>query len=162
MNSTDSSGLDPYRDPIIVVALTFSPPTSNNTPKFDHYNYYMQILKIIKPSTCRFVMYPEIDKSGRLHYHGILHVKDEIRLYKDTFPKLRKMGFIKVKQMKTFMSILGWLTYCMKEWPKTKLVLECDEPIYRKRVHNKIQVKPDKSRPQRSLLEFGFFSADKH
>lgn len=96
------------------LALTISPPDIKLSLK-DTWILHLRRLAVIDS---RFILYPETDKKGRLHYHGMIW-KD--KFYKESIEKCEKMGFIKLVEIK---GVEGWLKYCKKEIKVTKSMLE--------------------------------------
>lgn len=77
----------------------------------------------------QYVFYPELDKKGRLHYHGraTLSPSQYVSFYKSIKPKLeRSIGFVDISPVE---HELENLLYCMKEWGKTKEILDVSQPI---------------------------------
>lgn len=72
-----------------------------------------------------YTIYPELDISGRLHYHGTVHVNNMTNWKSGSIPKLRSLGFVKAKTNVNE----GWQKYCTKEWESTKKILQISEPI---------------------------------
>lgn len=96
------------------LALTISPPDSKLSLK----DTWLKHLRRIALIESRFILYPETDRKGRLHYHGIIW-KD--KFYKESIEKCEKMGFIKLVEIT---SLEGWYKYCKKEIKITKSMLE--------------------------------------
>lgn len=127
--------MDPPYDSVQLI--TISPPPQLESPKDTYYKWYLPLIIYLKPATSRFILYPELDETGRLHFHGIITVKDWSKLYRSSYPWIRKnVGFIDVRKKAN--NRLGWLLYCMKNWAHTQQILEITEPIYRKRVSTKM------------------------
>ncbi len=95
--------------------LTISPPyyVGNLLYKYSDDFFY---LKFLKRSCDRYLIYPEHDDNDRLHYHGIIHIKDHYKWYKSTKRKLSVMGHIKVQKLKLFSDLLKASLYCSKDW----------------------------------------------
>lgn len=106
---------------LIKLALTISPPDINYMTTLEILNRHLRYLSRIK---CKFLLYPELDKTGRLHYHGYLY-KSDIN-FKQDIEQLKKIGYIKIKDI---CNDKGWLKYCRKEWKTTKKLLHRKEPI---------------------------------
>lgn len=106
---------------LIKLALTISPPDIKYMTIKEILQRHMRVLSRIK---CKFILYPELDKSGRLHYHGYIY-KSDIG-YKEDLEVLKKIGYIKIKDIN---NNKGWLQYCKKEWKTTKKLLYRKEPI---------------------------------
>lgn len=94
---------------------------------------YRNDIEIIRRALNRcsqeYVIYPELDVSGRLHYHGIVNIKHKKNWMISSLPALKKLGFVCVKNNVNE----GWTQYITKDWNDTKVFLDIDEPIvYRK------------------------------
>lgn len=72
-----------------------------------------------------YTIYPELDNTGRLHYHGEVHINNDTNWKAYTCGMLKTIGFIKVKSNPNG----GWKEYCKKEWDQTKQILKISEPI---------------------------------
>lgn len=66
-----------------------------------------------------YILYPEFDEQGRLHFHGMLHGYDRIKYFAWKY-KLDRIGYTLVKPIseKTNANI-GWVLYCQKGWRST-------------------------------------------
>lgn len=106
---------------LIKLALTISPPNIKYMTVPEIMNKHLRYLSRMK---CKFVLYPELDKTGRLHYHGYIY-KSDIG-YKEDLELLKKIGYIKIKDIS---NNKGWLQYCKKEWKTTRKLLHRREPI---------------------------------
>jgi len=75
-----------------------------------------------------WIIYPELDRKGRLHYHGTLNMNHTqlTRFYKCGKPLLQRIGYVDCSPTA---NPLDWLLYCRKEWHLTKEVLELEIPI---------------------------------
>jgi len=82
------------------LAITISPPPRHTACRFIEplKNYYLDdtfYIKYIlnKYNIKKYLIYPEIDPKGRLHYHGIIDISnthDEVTMYKVIQFKLKK------------------------------------------------------------------------
>lgn len=97
-----------------MVALTLSPPDMNQSLE-DTWIYHLKRLSKIDS---KFILFPETDIKGRLHYHGYVY-KD--KYYPETLKALERIGFIKIK---CIFDMEKWLKYCKKEYKITKAMLE--------------------------------------
>lgn len=136
--------------------ITISPPPQPESPKDTYSRWYLPLIIKLKPCTTEFILYPEIDETGRLHYHGILTVKDWAQLYRYAYPYIRKnIGFIDIRKSKP--NRLGWLIYCMKNWAQTQELLDIKEPIYRKRISSKMTIpEPEPLKHVNNIFDFFF------
>lgn len=104
---------------LIKYFLTVSPRYRNEDPLrlFDRDRYDLR--KILNHFSNHYILYPEYDKSQRLHYHGIIYVTNRMRMIKDKH-RIDLIGFCKFDQIDNFTQHLRSLTYSMKEWAQTK------------------------------------------
>ncbi|AYP28868.1 MAG: replicase [Cressdnaviricota sp.] len=120
------------------LAITISPPSRviNNKLKepFKHLyaddkNYIEQTLKYNRIG--RYIIYPELDPKGRLHYHGVINLDSNelVRFYKHAFHKLKTIGFVDIKPLKTFTDKFRWTIYMSKDWGITRDILDLNSPI---------------------------------
>lgn len=108
------------------VALTVSPQLQRGNPVpilKHHCSVYLYSLVNVG----EFEIYPEFADNGRLHYHGIVHIKDPIKWYKHCLPTLNNLGFVVVKNNINE----GWEEYIKKNWAITQRVFELEGPINR-------------------------------
>jgi len=89
-----------------------------------------------KSNITRYIIFPEFDEKGRLHYHGVLTLNHHqfVTFYKQTYFKLSRLGFVDVKQMSTFEDKFRWSIYMKKNWGITKDILEIDVPIIKHQI----------------------------
>lgn len=75
-----------------------------------------------------WIIYPELDRKGRLHYHGTLNMNHTqlTRFYKCGKPLLQRLGYVDCSPT---VNHLDWLIYCRKDWYITKEILDLDIPI---------------------------------
>lgn len=80
-------------------------------------NWIVKIHKALKRFAKTYTVYPEIDPSGRLHFHGWFIKYDTIKFYKCN-GTLRSYGHVKYE-----MSITDkWIKYCAKDEEGVKLL----------------------------------------
>lgn len=120
------------------LAITISPPHRPYCKFIHQYKMmYIDDTFIIrhafkKNRIKRFIIYPELDSKGRLHYHGIINLdKNEyVRFYKSTLGILqRNIGFVDVKQLQSFIDKMRWVTYMGKDFGTTKEILDITNPF---------------------------------
>lgn len=83
------------------------------------------IRRALNRSSNDYVIYPELDATGRLHYHGTVKVNNMVNWKSTTCGRLKTLGFIKVKVNPNS----GWDKYCTKEWDQTQKILDICVPI---------------------------------
>lgn len=120
----------------IPYSITISPPERtqaialkklSNPLRMIYLDDMLLISQVLKKSKIRnYIIYPELDPRGRLHYHGTINMnKTQLtRYYKYSRPWLQRIGYIDCSPTK---NPIEWLIYCRKEWSYTKEVLEIDE-----------------------------------
>lgn len=115
-------------------ALTISPPDrvvnyALNKVKNPLRSVYEDDLQVIRLALNRvsvdYIVYPELDITGRLHYHGKLTINNMTNWKSYSATKLKTIGFINMKPNPTE----GWDKYMTKEWDQTKTILQISEPI---------------------------------
>ncbi len=66
--------------------------------------------------TCKFMIIPEVHKTGRkcgaIHYHGIISIRDEFKFYNNVLPFLRLHGHVTIKEI---FDMQKWLKYLTKD-----------------------------------------------
>lgn len=106
------------------MAITISPPD-----RVSKYNRLEGIYKMDKFSLNKklrncskyFILFPEVDLQGRLHYHGVIKIDDQTKWYKSVLPYIRgTLGFVLLKPLKTTTDMLKWNIYSMKNWASMK------------------------------------------
>lgn len=117
----------------IQYSFTLSPP--DRTHKYIHMHVINPLKHVYKDDMLiinhlfkkiklkEYIIYPELDPQGRLHYHGTLTMtKTQLtRFYKYAKPHLQRIGYVDCSPAKR---ILEWNIYISKEWPFTKEVLD--------------------------------------
>lgn len=141
------------------IAITISPPHRPLRNKMiEPYNLLFtedsaNINSIFRYSRIKtYLIYPELDHKGRLHYHGIINlgVNEYIRFYKHSIHKLSQIGYVDVKKINSFIDNLRWVIYMSKEWGITKDILSINEPIMK---HKTTKIK--------SYKGINYFDSDK-
>lgn len=116
------------------VAITISPPLRVGKAEDLYLHDCEEIRKIIRLWGSSFILYPEF-ADGRLHYHGVIHQIDYVRICHNR-GSINKIGFAIMKMLPpnghknmTFKGPvvdtkrLGWIFYCQKGWRMTTKVL---------------------------------------
>lgn len=96
-------------------ALTISPPYRDHSIKYLYKWDKPFIQKALNRCSRYYIMYPELDLQGRLHYHGVVRLTSLTSwgFVKRTIDN--DIGFACIKKIKGFKEHLGWLLYCRKE-----------------------------------------------
>lgn len=108
-----------------LIALTISPRPRLGDTTFHYDQDRFLIRKILNRCTDHYLIYPELDKNYRLHYHGVVFIKDKIKWFKSSKKTLEvHFGFIKVEVIPTFERHFGWIQYMRKDWWYCQEILE--------------------------------------
>lgn len=84
------------------------------------------LTKILDRS-CDFKLWPEWrTTTGHIHYHGVVWIKDKIKWFKETLPKISSLGF---KLLKKIDNEDKWQKYCVKEQNIAESILGISIPI---------------------------------
>lgn len=110
-------------------ALTISPPVREKSPRYLYNGDKPILIRQLNRCSDHYILYPEFDPKGRLHYHGVVRLtsKTSWGFVKSTIQSM--IGFSCLKQIKTHGEHIGWLNYCRKEYDAVKL-----EPIMFKKL----------------------------
>lgn len=101
--------------------ITISPPHKPNVkPQFLFDDWKPELVKWLNSFSNHWILYPEFDSTGRLHFHGVFFMIDKIKFAKTRPIISRRIGFIKVGILKTFQNHLRYLIYCQKEYADTQ------------------------------------------
>lgn len=112
-------------DPL-AITITFKDIRHGAGPKTQFKESYYWLASTLEAST-DYEMYPEWRMvSGTIHYHGVIIIKDKIKWLRQTLPRLKRNGFIKIKPVREFM---GWIEYCSKEAKEAKEILNVTLPM---------------------------------
>lgn len=76
-----------------------------------YYNTSPDITGLLSQST-EFLIVPEFTAEQRIHYHGILGIRDNIKWGKSTYFSLQHRGHIALRKLR---SIKNWATYLIKD-----------------------------------------------
>lgn len=107
------------------ITITFKSPLERDFKPFSQYNYTrVYISKILGESCVDFRIMPEFTIQGRIHYHGILKIKNFAKWVRSTLPSLRAKGFIKIETFKKQENHDRWVTYMYKSKDDTKDILK--------------------------------------
>lgn len=121
MESTPNKLVEGY----LAYGLTISPPMQKFVINPDNLLRSFEFIhKDLKKFCKHYLMYPEFDESGRLHYHGIVQPYDRVK-FDRWGGVMRKHGFIKyeVRSRTQPLNIPRWLEYCSKGVAHTNSVI---------------------------------------
>lgn len=107
---------------VTAYALTVTYQRNTGTqPLWQFHDTAYELWGLLRRST-DFVMFPELTVQGKIHYHGIVRITDKYKWFKWTLPKLKSLGFIKIKSNVDS----GWDEYIKKDQViMSKLGLSC-------------------------------------
>lgn len=114
-------------------AITISPPHRPCSVTSLYTTDKINISRILKRSCRLFSVTPEFSSDFRLHYHGVIIIKDYIKWFYKTLPILNKIGFTKIKKLKTLEDKLKWIYYCKKDHYPIHKVFPTIRPTGRKK-----------------------------
>jgi len=110
------------------ITLTIKKPLENTySPRGQYYYTRIMYSKILGESCVDFRIYPEFTVVGRIHYHGLLKIKNFAKWVRTTLPSLRRIGYCKIESFK--ISSVNWETYMYKSLSDTKDILKLKEDI---------------------------------
>lgn len=130
--------------------ITISPPYYPYDSVRLHHVFTYDIQKILNKISNYYCLYPEFDKNGRLHYHGVINIKDKLGYYKKKY-LIDRIGYCKIDPLKSFKDKLRWLVYCTKEYA---LLAEEYAPIIYKSFKKIKQFKLKEKKPKNILSYF--------
>lgn len=102
------------------MAITISTPPSQFSVLYRIQDHHTSIDESLRKICKSYILYPEFDEQGRLHYHGMINGYDEIKYFHLKW-KLDRVGYTLVKPIK---QPLIWVLYCQKSWRRTSRVFE--------------------------------------
>lgn len=126
-------------------AITISPKYQTIDPIYLYKDQTRRIIRILNKVSSHYCLYPEFDNNSRLHYHGIIDIKDLIKWHHIKH-EVDQIGYTKLEEFKSFDRKLIWLIYCQKNWVETRTLMP--EPIIYKRYRRYLYLtkpKPTKS-----------------
>lgn len=140
------------------VFITISPPTSLLSLRYRLQHYHDLLDPILRRMSKSYILYPEFDEKGRLHFHGFLHGFDNIK-YIATNYKLNRIGWTKIDKLKTFKDNLRTVLYCQKEWRKTTQIFKCIgidiEPLFKKHLRrSQLSIATPQAPPRASIYDY--------
>lgn len=105
-----------------LLAFTWSP--SDATNKYvrhseQYYNVSPQLSGILRASTDYFII-PEFNLRQKIHYHGIIGIKDYVKWSKSTYFSLYHKGMLRVKPIDNMMK---WICYFIKDYTLNSALL---------------------------------------
>lgn len=110
-----------------VFSITISPKYELSDPKYLFEAQKEKIQKALNRFSSYYILYPEFGVKNtaqpRLHYHGVIKIKDRIKLYKTIHLMQRELGFTKMDPISDHNNHLKWLMYCQKEYASTQHIL---------------------------------------
>ncbi len=96
-------------------ALTISPPPRRQGLSYLYRDDKPVIQKLLNRCSKHYIMYPEVDATGRLHYHGIV-ILNSLSSFGYVKSKITNLiGFNCLKPIRALKDKIGWILYCQKE-----------------------------------------------
>lgn len=82
------------------IALTWTPnPKLLGLDPYETYlNHLVSVISSLRRCCESFCVYPEFNKKGNMHYHGVLYVNNVKRYYREVIPLFKKQGYILEKK----------------------------------------------------------------
>lgn len=112
------------------ITITFRKPLELTNKPFSQFNYTRIIVsKILGMSCIDFRCMPEFTVQGRIHYHGILKIRNFSKWVKSTLPSLRKLGYVKIETFKESINKQRWEEYMYKSLEETSKILNMKTKI---------------------------------
>lgn len=90
---------------------TYDPDIKNNEIIYDIFRRWRHAME--------FMITPELNKNGNIHYHGIIAIRDKIAWYKRLLPELKRKGFVLIKSIDDYDK---WFAYIKKDYEVKKAV----------------------------------------
>lgn len=140
------------------VFITISPPTNLMSLRYRLQHFHDELDPILRRMSTSYILYPEFDSHGRLHFHGFLHGFDNIK-YIATNYKLNRIGWTKIDTIKSFKDHIRMVMYCQKEWRKTvsifKLIGIEIEPLFKKHLRrSQLSINRGLEPPRTTIYDF--------
>ncbi len=132
----------------VIWSITISPPYRLFRPKYLYNEDIPTIRRWFRTFSKHYILFTEFDSESRIHYHGTIYINDLIKFHKTRYSFSCRVGFVKVKQLRTQLDLLKWTFYIRKDYH----IMYKDFPFV---MHNKI-IKRTK-RPKsvtKSILEY--------
>lgn len=123
------------------IAITISPPVRKERINFLYANDKYDIAKELNKCSSYYIIYPELSLDSRLHYHGIVKIKDWTKWHKSVRYALSQLlGFIKIDPLKTHRDNMAWAVYMSKSWGLMRDILKIDQPLIFKNLRRKPRI----------------------
>lgn len=105
MNGTQKNGVDyaksiPVNKELEYKAITWS-PKRHKVYSIDYqigedvYEQFRHWPKCMND----YILYPEVNLNGNVHWHGLISVRDKIKWWKSVLPRLKLYGFVVIKDL---------------------------------------------------------------
>lgn len=114
----------PNTDAPIKYALTktyrFTDYMKNETPFNQFRHTIVPLGRLLNKYCSDWEVCPELTNDGIIHYHGMLTITDEYGFFRFLLPRLKRSGFIKLKNIDNYKK---WKQYCTKKQHKYAMQL---------------------------------------
>lgn len=97
-------------------SITISPPIYRGDQTYIYNQHVYEIRKLLNKFSNYYMLVPEFSLDARLHYHGVILIKDFIKYGKLKHKLDREIGWTKIEKILSFKSHLRWLQYCKKDY----------------------------------------------
>ncbi len=97
-------------------SITVSSPYRHFRPKYLYQEDIPIIRRWFRSFSKHYILFTEFDDSSRIHYHGTIYIHDMIKFHKTRYAFTSRVGFVKIKQLRTPMDLLKWNFYIRKDY----------------------------------------------
>ncbi len=99
-----------------IYSITISPHYRFNDPTYLYNEDIRIIIRWFRKFSKHWILFTEFDEASRIHYHGTIYIHDMIKFHKTRWYLNQKLGFVKIKLLKTVIDLLRWNMYIRKEY----------------------------------------------
>lgn len=138
-----------------IYAITISPPIYRGRQEYIYEEHSVLIRRHLNKFSSYYLLYPEFSQDARLHYHGVIRIKDFIKYGKTKHMLDRQVGYTNIKHLLSHIDHLRWLMYCKKEY-----TIEMFKPIIYKSLKKKKKYNIDTTELDHGLYKYGFKAED--
>lgn len=99
------------------MAITISPPHRREGIEYLYKQDSYIIKRYLNKISGYYILVPEVTLDSRLHYHGVIKIKDWTKYHKQVHRLLNaSIGFIKLDPIKDHINNLKWICYMYKNY----------------------------------------------
>lgn len=139
-------------------ALTVSPPHRNRSPRYLYNSDSPYLIRQLNRCSDHYILYPEFDDKGRLHYHGVVRINNKMSWGFVKYNIDSALGYTCLKPLETNIDHIRWLLYCRKEYDSKVLSPIMPKALKKGRprmVIKQSDIKPYKNRTIMDYLDHG-------